>query len=208
MRRVIFNADDFGMTEGINRGILECHARGPVSSASLLVSAPATRDAVARARDQPKLALGLHFHEHAGELDRQLDEFQRLVGRPPTHIDSHHHVHREPERMPLFVETAASLGVPLRGDGRVAYVGGFYAQWEWQVTNLEYISVEFLGRLLAEEAVEAWTEFACHPGYVTPELDDGYTMEREAEVRTLTDPRVMEAIERLGLELASFADYR
>ena len=208
MKRVIFNADDFGASEGVNRGILECHVRGPVTSASLMVSASGTRDAVDRARDHPGLALGLHFDEDVGELERQLDEFQRLVGRPPTHLDSHHHVHREPERMPLFAEAAARLGVPLRGDGRIAYVGGFYAQWEPQVTNLEYVSVEFLEQLLAEEVAEGWTELGCHPGYVTSELEPGYTTEREAEVRTLTDPRVMDAIERLGIELASFADYR
>jgi predicted glycoside hydrolase/deacetylase ChbG (UPF0249 family) len=207
MKRVIFNADDFGASEGVNRGILECHVDGPVTSASLLVSAPATRDAVARARDHPRLAVGLHFDENAGELGCQLEEFHRLLGRPPTHLDSHHHVHREPERMSQFVEAASLLGVPLRGDGRIAYVGGFYAQWEWQVTNLEYVGVEFLERLLAEEVGDGWTELGCHPGYVTPELEPGYTAEREAELRTLTDPRVMAAIERLGIELASFADY-
>ena len=56
MKRVIFNADDFGMTEGINSGILDCHARGPVTSTSLLVRAPATGDAVDRAGDHPELA--------------------------------------------------------------------------------------------------------------------------------------------------------
>jgi chitin disaccharide deacetylase len=208
VKRVIFNADDFGATEGINRGILDCHERGPVTSASLLVLGAGAADAAARARDHPDLAVGLHFDERAGGLERQLAEFERLMSRAPTHLDSHHHVHRKADLRPQFEAAAAQLGVPLRGDGRIAYVGGFYAQWEPEVTELAYVSVDFLERLLAEEVEEGWTELSCHPGCVTPELESSYTTEREAEVRTLTDPRVRGAMERLGIELVSFAAYR
>ena len=38
--------------------------------------------------------------------------------------------------------------MPLRGDGRLELIGGFYAQWEWGVTELRYVSVEFLQQLL------------------------------------------------------------
>lgn len=208
MKRLIVNADDFGATEGINRGIIECHERGPVTSASLLVSRPAAGDAAARARRCPDLAVGLHFAEDAGTVERQLEAFERIMGAKPTHIDSHHHVHREPEMWPRFEQVADRLGVPLRGDGRITYVGGFYAQWEPGVTELRYVSYGCLERLLADEVEEGWTELGCHPGYVTPELRSSYSREREAEVETLTDPRVPEAIARFGIELASFADYR
>jgi chitin disaccharide deacetylase len=207
MRRVIFNADDFGATEGINRAIIDCHERGPVTSTSLLVGGRAARDAAARAREHPDLAVGLHFDVRAGQLDQQLAEFRRLMVRGPTHLDSHHHVHRNADLRPQCEAAAARLGVPLRGGGTIAYVGGFYAQWDPGVTDLAYVSVGFLERLLAEEVKEGWTELSCHPGYVTPELDSSYSIEREAEVQTLTDPRVSRAIERLGIELVSFADH-
>src|SRR5207248_2676313 len=48
---------------------------------------------------------------------------------------------------------------------RVKFVGGFYAQWEWQVTELDHVSVRFFERLLREEVDEGWTELSCHPGY-------------------------------------------
>ena len=51
MRYVIVNADDFGSSEGINRGIIEAHETGIVTSASLMVNAPATEAAVELARD-------------------------------------------------------------------------------------------------------------------------------------------------------------
>jgi predicted glycoside hydrolase/deacetylase ChbG (UPF0249 family) len=98
--------------------------------------------------------------------------------------------------------------VPVRGDGRVTYLGGFYAQWEWKVTNLEYVSVPFLQRMLRDEVGDGWTELGCHPGYMTDDYATVYAHEREAEVRSLTDPRVRETIEAAGIRLASFEDFR
>jgi hypothetical protein len=94
--------------------------------------------------------------------------------------------------MPLFKELVAPLGVPLRDDGRVHFVGGFYAQWEWQVTNLEYIGVPFLQQIQHEEVGSGWTQVSCHPGYRSPDFASVYLAEREQEVRTLTDPRIFE----------------
>jgi predicted glycoside hydrolase/deacetylase ChbG (UPF0249 family) len=129
------------------------------------------------------------------------------MGRLPTHVDSHRHVHREEHLMPVFRELVAPLGVPLRDDGRVKFVGGFYAQWEWQVTNLEHVSVPFLRQLLREEVPVGWTELSCHPGYVSPDYTAVYLHEREAEVRTLCDPSIRQAIVSLGIRLVSYADY-
>lgn len=219
---LIVNADDFGASTGVNRGTLECHTRGVLTSASLMVTGRAAREAVAMSRDHPALAVGLHWDvwgEDEREFDtrdlaavrdefrRQLDEFQRLLGRPPTHVDSHRHAHREEHLLPLFRELVAPLGVPLRGDGPVRFVGGFYAQWEWLVTNLEHVSVPYLLRLLREEVAPGWTELSCHPGYRSPDFTSVYLAEREAEVHTLTDPRVRQALGELGIRLASYADY-
>ena len=109
--------------------------------------------------------------------------------------------------MPLFRELVEPLGVPLRGDGRVRFVGGFYAQWEWRVTNLEYVGVPFLQELLRTEVGPGWTEFSCHPGYRSPDFSSVYLSERETEVQTLTDPRIRRTIAELGIRLVSYADY-
>jgi predicted glycoside hydrolase/deacetylase ChbG (UPF0249 family) len=219
---LIFNGDDFGASTGVNRGIVECHEQGVLTSTSLMVTGRAVSEAVALSRDYPKLAIGLHWDvwgEDERDFDtknleavrdeyrRQLDEFHRLLGRTPSHVDSHRHAHRDEHLFPYFCELVAPLGVPLRGDGRVSFVGGFYAQWEWKVTNLEYVSVAFLQRMLREEVVDGWTEFSCHPGYVSSDYFAVYLSEREAEVQTLKDPRVRETIEGLGIRLVSYADY-
>jgi predicted glycoside hydrolase/deacetylase ChbG (UPF0249 family) len=58
--RLILNADDFGLTRGINRAIRELHANGALTSATLMANGPAFEDAVAIAREQPTLGVGCH----------------------------------------------------------------------------------------------------------------------------------------------------
>jgi predicted glycoside hydrolase/deacetylase ChbG (UPF0249 family) len=60
VRRLIVNADDFGLTAGVNRGILEAHAGGVVSSATLMANGAAFADAVTAARSTPNLSVGCH----------------------------------------------------------------------------------------------------------------------------------------------------
>lgn len=220
---LIINADDFGASPGINRGIIDCHTRGVLTSTSMMVTGRAVAEAVALSRDYPQLAIGLHWdiwgeqevvtfdlEDPAAirdEFHHQLDEFHRLMGRLPTHIDSHRHAHRNKHVFPIFQEMVAPLGLPLRDDGRVRFTGGFYAQWEWGVTELKYVSVPFLQRMLREEVPPGFTEFSCHPGYAAPGYNAFYLKEREYEVATLTDPAIRRTIMEERIELISYADY-
>lgn len=217
-RTLVVNADDFGASEGVNRGILHAHVHGIVTSTSLMVTGRAREHAAELARRHPELGIGLHWDLDGervpledgravrGELARQVDAFEALLGRPPTHVDSHHHVHRRDEIAPIAHELATTLGVPLREAGSIPYVGGFYGQWERQVTDLEHIGPEFLIWILRNEVDEGWTEIGCHPGFVTDDFTSVYLAEREVEVETLTDPAVRAEIEALGIRLASYAD--
>ncbi len=60
-RKLIVNADDFGMCVGVNAGIIRACQTGIVTSATIMVNGPAFDDAVARARDCPKLGVGIHL---------------------------------------------------------------------------------------------------------------------------------------------------
>ncbi|HXS13825.1 MAG TPA: ChbG/HpnK family deacetylase [Acidobacteriaceae bacterium] len=59
--RLIINADDFGLTPGINRAIAELHDAGAVTSATLMATGPAFDDAVALAQARPSLGVGCHI---------------------------------------------------------------------------------------------------------------------------------------------------
>ena len=60
MRRLIINADDFGLTSGVNRAIVEAHQRGVVTSATLMANGRAFEEAAELARTVPLLSVGCH----------------------------------------------------------------------------------------------------------------------------------------------------
>jgi chitin disaccharide deacetylase len=60
VRRLIINADDFGLTAGVNRAIVEAHEKGVVSSATLMANGPAFAQAVSLAQSTPRLGVGCH----------------------------------------------------------------------------------------------------------------------------------------------------
>ncbi len=61
MKQLILNADDFGLTRGVNDGIVRAHRDGILTSATLMASSRAFDDAVARAKAEPQLGVGCHL---------------------------------------------------------------------------------------------------------------------------------------------------
>jgi predicted glycoside hydrolase/deacetylase ChbG (UPF0249 family) len=227
-RLLIVNADDLGLSAGVNRGIFEAHERGIVTSASLMVRWAAVREGAAYAKAHPRLGVGLHldFAEWCiredqwvplyevvnlddtratrREVERQVELFMHLMDRPPTHLDSHQHVHQDVRVRSIVEEAARRLGVPVRHDGRVRYCGDFYGQDEHGLPYHEGIEAAALERVIRAAPLGV-TEVACHPGY-----DDGletmYASEREMEVAALCDPRVRRAVEESGVRLVHFGE--
>ncbi|MGH7615244.1 MAG: ChbG/HpnK family deacetylase [Gemmatimonadales bacterium] len=212
MKWLIVTGDDFGMTSGINRGIVQAHRDGILTSASLMVDRPACEAAATLGRGCPALSLGLHLELDANdpervlaEFDRQCTRFLELVGAVPTHVDSHHDVHRDPRVLPHVLAWARQAGVPVRGYSGVRQLRQFYGQWGG-VTHPEQIGVDMLARLLDSEVRAGVTELTCHPGYVDAELSSGYTTEREVELGTLCDDRAREATVERAIRLIGFRD--
>lgn len=224
MKRLIVNADDFGAGRGINRGIVEAHSEGILTSASLMVEMPGSEEAARLAATLPRLSVGLHavltdedgapivdFDERErcrAELQRQVGHFEQLTGGRPTHLDSHHNVHREPRLLPRFLELAEEYRLPLREHSPARYFSAFYGQWDGGEAHLEWIEPANLVRMLAVEIGPGATELGCHPGYVASDFRSSYSSEREVELRTLCDPAVSRAIEELGITLIDFRDLK
>ncbi|HEY6223696.1 MAG TPA: ChbG/HpnK family deacetylase [Gemmatimonadales bacterium] len=206
---LIVNADDFGASPGTNRGILEAHLHGIVTSTSLLVDAAGSAEAAEMAELAPELSVGLHADLDgvdpgaiAAALERQLDRFATLIGESPTHLDTHHDTHRDPRVFPAVVDFAGRHRLRLRGHARIRVCTKFYGQWGGE-THPEQISVAGLERVLAD-VLDLVTELTCHPGYRDAALRTSYDVEREIEVRTLCDPAARDAVHRLGFRLTSF----
>jgi predicted glycoside hydrolase/deacetylase ChbG (UPF0249 family) len=141
----------------------------------------------------------------AEELNRQLEQLERLIGGPPTHLDSHQHVHlNEPARTALR-QAGERLGIPVRWfTPGIAYNGAFFGQ-DLRGTPLpNAITVDALEEVI-ETLPAGVTELACHPA-AEVDHDSAYGEERIRELETLCDPRVRAAIDRSGVDLRSFAD--
>jgi chitin disaccharide deacetylase len=218
MRHLIVNADDFGACSGVNRGIADAHRQGIVTSASLMVAMPGSEEAADLAGECPALSVGLHVSfvdeqrqpvadesdlDACRALDAQLARFTELLGRLPTHLDSHHHVHTRPGLLPRFREVAQRCGIPLRECSGARYCSRFYGQWAGE-SHPEQVSVAGLIRILETEVGEGVTELGCHPGYPDPTLVSSYAEERELELRTLCDARVRRFLETSGIAPVAF----
>jgi chitin disaccharide deacetylase len=227
VRELVVNADDLGLSEGVNRGIARAHVDGIVTSASLMVRQPAAEHAAELVRELPDLGVGLHVDlaewvpEPAGwtplytfvddedelavaqEVEQQLLLFQNLVGRPPDHIDSHQHSHRSEPLRSILGRTAKELRVPLRFHSRFAYFGGFYGQGREGRPLPDAISPAGLRAALAG-LPDGATELCCHPA---AELDfrSSYGSERIRELETLCDPTVRGAVRANAFVLESFS---
>jgi chitin disaccharide deacetylase len=80
MKRLIVCADDFGLDPAVNAAVEEAHRHSILSTASLMVSAPAAADAVTRARRLPGLRVGLHLVLVDGRAASPPDTVPGLVG--------------------------------------------------------------------------------------------------------------------------------
>jgi chitin disaccharide deacetylase len=147
-RWLIVNADDFGLSAGVNRGIAQAHESGIVTSTSLMTRWPDAVDAAEYAGSHKDLSLGLHVDlsewafrdgewmalyevvpltDPEGvriEIFRQLETFRALTGADPTHIDSHQHAHSDEPVRSAVVEIAESLGVPVRSPPHMCGIWG------------------------------------------------------------------------------------
>jgi predicted glycoside hydrolase/deacetylase ChbG (UPF0249 family) len=227
-RYLIVNADDFGLSSSVNQGIIKAHEQGIVTSTSLMVGWPGAAEAATYSREHRDLSFGLHvdlgewtYRDGAwvplyevvlmediaavsNQVSYQLDTFRRLLGKDPTHIDSHQHAHlREPVRS-IMIDVARHLGVPLRHySSEVRYCGDFYGQTVEGLPFPSGISVDKMMNILAG-LPPGLTELCCHPGEGV-NLDTMYGNERLEEVKVLCDSRVQAAISALEIELCSFS---
>jgi len=225
-RFLVVNADDLGLSDAVNDGIFAAHEEGIVTSASLMVRQGAAPSAAERAADHPHLAVGLHIDlgewsyadgewtvayshcdlDDAADVERecraQLERFRALLGRDPTHLDSHQHVHESEPLKGVAEALAAELAVPLRNRA-IRYEGGFYGQSGKGDPYPAGVTPERLSELI-RSLPPGWTEIGCHPA-AGPVPTSSYDAERQIELATLRDPEVKNLLNVMHVRLCSFA---
>ena len=128
------NADDFGFTTDVNRGIIEAFSNGILTSTTLMANGAAFDDAVRRAKEHPRLDVGCHlvlvgqppfprtvsqlvqavalkririYEELSAQVRRVFD-----AGLRPTHIDTHKHTHLLPPVLDAIAKISQEFRVP------------------------------------------------------------------------------------------------
>jgi predicted glycoside hydrolase/deacetylase ChbG (UPF0249 family) len=129
-KQLIVTADDFGMTRGVNEGIVAAHRSGVVTCASLMVNGGAFDCAVEMARQNPDLDLGLHLNLthrplrllvalakreiEVVQLEREIRvqiEKALATGLPISHLDGHKHVHAIPQVLKILRRVLPEYGI-------------------------------------------------------------------------------------------------
>lgn len=219
MKLLVVNADDLGYDPEIDRGILEAHARGIVTSATAMVETPFAQGALRAAPGT--LGVGLHAVLDPGagrdaaeaSLRRQLARFRDLRGAEPTHLDSHKHAHAAPEVLAAVAAVAREMGLPvraidppmrevLRAQGVATadhFLGDAARRPAWTGEAL----------LAALAAVgEGVTELMAHPGHRPSVVRTSFGAEREVELAALCRPEARRLLAEVGVRLCSYAEAR
>lgn len=173
---------------------------------------PSLVDAAGRLARKPENLASPDPGELLAEVRNQLAIFHALVGRAPTHLDSHHHSHRHPAVLAAVLAVAREHRLPVR---RSSEAIGAALSLDGLATTDRFVERFFgaeatLAVLLAilrdAAATGGTTEVMCHPGHPDAELraESGYADDREREIAVLSDPAALALAAELGLRRLPF----
>jgi predicted glycoside hydrolase/deacetylase ChbG (UPF0249 family) len=161
-------------------------------------------------RDPRRAAAGAAAHEVRAEAEAQVERFEKLLGRRPTHIDTHHHVGLYPPVRDVVLEVARARGVAVRSQDEAAR------------TRARSAGLRTTDHFFGESGPDAYwsaartlahlralppgvSEFMCHPGRFDDDLGySRYGRQREVEMTGLGTPAARAAVAALGIELRHF----
>lgn len=149
----------------------------------------------------------------------QIKEFERIWGRLPTHLDSHHHVHAYPKIWKIFWRMAKKFQVPFRlprnqfvkslrqeaGQQKILLVDRV-----WGNLNPKIYWTEPRVKSAIKKMKKGSHELVCHPAYNSKELQDvsSFNKNREQELKALTSKSVRQMLEKNSISLINYNDLK
>ncbi|HWY48413.1 MAG TPA: ChbG/HpnK family deacetylase [Bryobacteraceae bacterium] len=234
MKYLITNADDFGFTRDVNEGIVHAHRQGILTATTLMATGPAFDHAVALARENPDLDIGVHLVLVGSEgypatvarlvaslgririyddLARQIEKVMD-AGIRPTHLDTHKHTHLLPPVLDAVARLSQEFKITWVRRPLASLLQGVLTRHGCRTTD-HFAGFAITGRYdaarlakLIRRLPEGITEFMCHPGFCTAELERAHTRlkaSRRQELDALTSPEVRAALEESNVVLTRYA---
>jgi chitin disaccharide deacetylase len=185
---------------------------GGGSPASAAISVPTLAPGGKFPRNAEAFAREIPEGEIRRELLAQIALFELAAGRPPTHLDSHHHAALHPSVQQVFAAVASGRGMPMRAASAKArdelraaglkvpdfFLSAFYG---------DGVTFDKLAALVFN-VPHGTTELMCHPGHADAALVEtsSYAREREKELAILCDPGIREVVVKTGIQLVAFGE--
>lgn len=248
MKKLVVVADDFGWTKAINEGIVKSYKDGIVSEISLMLNSPATDYAFELIKKHKLKDVGLHMlliskrnfnrkdyaelfmKKSASYIEKlaitELNLFEKLVGRRPTHIIPQYGIHGNLKLLQVLIEYVKERNIPMRipktamsdanpdenyaaeimlkrsGIKTTSHLFG-------HVTGCDLMEVKdkFLDELKVVKVGEI-AEILLHPGYFDAEIlkysSVGY--ERARDLALSLDNDFRSRIEKMGFKIVSYSE--
>jgi predicted glycoside hydrolase/deacetylase ChbG (UPF0249 family) len=161
-------------------------------------------------RDARRAAAGASAREARAEIEAQIARFEKLVGRIPTHLDTHHHVGLHAPVRDVVLAVACTLGIAVRSQDEAARARArsaglrttdhFFGE---SGPDAYWSPARTLAHLRA--LPPGVSEFMCHPGRFDDDLGySRYGRQREVEMIGLGAPAARAASAALGIQLRHF----
>ncbi|MDD5489081.1 MAG: ChbG/HpnK family deacetylase [Candidatus Moranbacteria bacterium] len=188
LRKIIINADDYGLSKQFNRGILELIERGIVTSTTVMIKRKFInpKDLLKHKNISIGLHLELSLETPAKEIENQIKIFRKLFGRFPSHLDGHKYYHLLPGNFSKVLKIAKKYKLPVRSassiDQKMMQAAGIKTPDQfisWHPNRKEKLFKNL------KSARGETIELLCHPGYYDSKATTSYNKQREKELKAL-----------------------
>lgn len=251
--KLVVVADDYGLCESVNNGVMDACKNGIVTELSLMLGSPGTDHALRIAQEQSVTNIGIHmllknwrdtghllhkpdyaqlFEELSADeivilIKSELEEFERVVGRKPTHVTSQYGIIGHPKALPAITKYVVANNIPMRMPGSTATGDGEFGRDEQatahikqagaittdhffaHITDGDYETVKqaFKDNLATMKPGET-AEICLHPGYASDGLKQSSSLvyERERDTKLATDSEFRQWIGDRGIAIVSYGE--
>lgn len=202
MKRLIINADDYGISKNFNKGILELIEKRIVTSTTVMVKRKfiKSKDLLKHKNISIGLHLELSLETPTKEVENQIKIFRKLFGRFPSHLDSHKYFHLLHGNFPKVLKIAKKYKLPVRSaspiDRKMMRQAGIKTPDQfisWHPNRKEKLFHNL------KNAKGKIIELLCHPGYFDSKSGSSYNKQRKAELMALKSRQFKNSIKDFEL---------